>query len=150
MIEDFEPGAIEELKRADHLVYVSLKYTRTGDIMRNAIKRLISAYEMAFTEVLDHAQEVGLIEDMPAGVKQKAAQVEVLLGKSAGKHMKLYNLLKRVDKSEFSASSEFRKGLTLHVRVPRKMDIKMDDLFVYLEKTTDFVKQTEAFRAAKT
>lgn len=145
MIEDFEPGAIEELKRADHLVFVSLKYTRTGDVMKNAIQRMISAYEMAFSEVLEHACQTGQIKEVPVSVRQMADQVQILLGKSSTKHLKLYDLLKRVDKSEFSASSEYRKGLTLHVHVPRHMEIKMIDLFVYLEKTTDFVKQTQAF-----
>ena len=32
---------IEELKRVDHLVYVSLKYTRTVDVIRSIIDRLI-------------------------------------------------------------------------------------------------------------
>ena len=42
----------EELKRADHLVYVSLKYTRTCDIMKNAIKRLIAAFQLVIHKFL--------------------------------------------------------------------------------------------------
>ena len=145
MIEDFTPGPFEELKRADHLVYVSLKYTRTVDVMKNAIQRLISAYEMAFSEVLDKAYQEGKISDMPESPKQMAEVTSVLLGKSAAKHLRLYHLLKRIDKSEFSASSEFRKDLTLHVFVPRKMEVKMVDLFIYLERTTDFVKFTQGY-----
>jgi len=145
MIEDFTPGPFEELKRADHLVYVSLKYTRTADVMKNAIQRLISAYEMAFVEVLDQAYQQGTIADVPESPKQMAEVAAIILGKSAVRHFRLYHLLKRIDKSEFSASSEFRKDLTLHVFVPRKMDIKMDDLFIYLEKTTEFVKSIQGY-----
>src|SRR3989338_2827658 len=115
MIEDFTPGPFEELKRADHLVYVSLKYTRTADVMKNAIQRLISAYEMAFVEVLDQAYQQGTIADVPESPKQMAEVAAIILGKSAVRHFRLYHLLKRIDKSEFSASSEFRKDLTLHV-----------------------------------
>ncbi len=143
LIEDHEPGPLEELKRADHLVYVSLKYTRTGDIMKNAIKRMISAYEMAFGEVLELAFEQGSLEEVPGTIKQRAELAQMVLGKGVNKHMRLYSLLKRIDKSEYSASSEYRKDLTLHVRVPRRMDVKMDDLFVYLEKTGDFVKMVQ-------
>ena len=35
--------AKDELKRADHLVFISLKYTRTCDIIRNTIERIINA-----------------------------------------------------------------------------------------------------------
>ncbi len=35
--------AKEEIKRADHLMYVSLKYTRTVDILKSIIERLINA-----------------------------------------------------------------------------------------------------------
>ncbi|MCD6464011.1 hypothetical protein J7L02_00605 [Candidatus Woesearchaeota archaeon] len=34
-----------ELGRADHLVFVSLKYSRTVDVFRNALARMIAAYE---------------------------------------------------------------------------------------------------------
>ena len=37
-------NAKEELKRVDHLFYVSLKYTRTADMMRHLIERLINAF----------------------------------------------------------------------------------------------------------
>ncbi len=40
MIEDLEDSALQELKRADHLIYVTLKYTRTVDVIKNTIKRL--------------------------------------------------------------------------------------------------------------
>jgi hypothetical protein len=34
-----------ELKRADFLIQSSLKYARTADVVRNVIKRIVSAYE---------------------------------------------------------------------------------------------------------
>lgn len=37
-------NAVEELKRVDHLIYVSLKYTRTVDVIRSVINRLIESY----------------------------------------------------------------------------------------------------------
>ena len=42
----------EELKRADHLIYVSLKYTRTGDVILSVITRLMSALEVCMDELL--------------------------------------------------------------------------------------------------
>ena len=42
MIETLE-NAKEELKRVDHLIFVSLKYTRTVDVLLNVINRIISS-----------------------------------------------------------------------------------------------------------
>ena len=41
------PEAKEELKRADHLLYVTLKYTRTADVIKNTIHRLLNAIDYA-------------------------------------------------------------------------------------------------------
>ena len=51
MIESLE-DAKEELKRVDHLIYVSLKYTRTVDVLRNVIERLVTASEFMITAML--------------------------------------------------------------------------------------------------
>ena len=37
-IGELEDNAKQELKRADHLLYVTLKYTRTVDVIKNTIK----------------------------------------------------------------------------------------------------------------
>ena len=38
-------NTIEELKRVDHLFYVSLKYTRTVDMIKHVLERIISTHE---------------------------------------------------------------------------------------------------------
>ena len=39
MMDDLVEGAKEELKRADHSIYITLKYTRTVDVIKNIIKQ---------------------------------------------------------------------------------------------------------------
>ena len=51
LIQDAE----EEIKRADHLLYISLKYTRTRDIVKNIIVRLIAAFDLAIMAILEDA-----------------------------------------------------------------------------------------------
>src|SRR3989344_7113626 len=96
----------EELKRADHLVFVSLKYTRTCDIMMNAIKRLINAYDMVIDEYLDSLKEKKKLKEIPNTTKEKAALARKLLGNSAKKYMLLYNLMKIINKCEYSRIDE--------------------------------------------
>ena len=49
--------AKDEIKRADHLIYVSLKYTRTCDIILNIFKRLVAAYDSAILASLEKSKE---------------------------------------------------------------------------------------------
>ena len=57
--------AREELKRLEHILYVSLKYTRTVDVITNALHRIISVYDFIILALLEHAQEEKLISVLP-------------------------------------------------------------------------------------
>ena len=63
MIESYQQ-ATEEFKRIDHLYYVSLKYTRTVDVIRSVIERMISCYEAAIDSFLKCLKEEKKIEEI--------------------------------------------------------------------------------------
>ena len=69
MTDYLEDRAQDELKRVDHLIYVSLKYTRTCDVMLNAMKRMISAFELGMNDLLYHYQEKKKIKETEAWKK---------------------------------------------------------------------------------
>ena len=56
MEEAFEE-AVKEIKRVDHLFYVSLKYTRTVDMMKHMLDRLISTFQHGIMVMLRKAKE---------------------------------------------------------------------------------------------
>ena len=70
--EHFEESR-EELKRADHLIFVSLKYTRTVDVIKHIVERLINCIDFAFTGLLDELVENGKIEEIPAAILPKCS-----------------------------------------------------------------------------
>lgn len=129
----------EELKRADHLVYVSLKYTRTCDIMKNAVKRLIAAYERTFDEYLEDLKKKRKIPAVPGTSKEKATLIKEQLGSPVRKYLTLYNTLKKIGAAECKGVEEFRKNVTLITQTPRPISIKMDDLNKFLHTTKEFV-----------
>ncbi len=139
MYEDQVESAEEELKRADHLVFVSLKYTRTVDIMKNAMKRLINAYELAFDDYLEYMRKEKKIAEVPQTGKEKAVLVRSLLGNPVRKYITLYNLLRKIDKAEYVALEEFRKNVTLRIEGKNEVNIKMEDLYRFLDITREFV-----------
>ncbi len=138
MYEDNIESPEEELKRADHLVFVSLKYTRTCDIMKNAIKRMIAAFELSMLEYLEYLRKTKKINNVPESVKERSILVKSILENPGKKYLTLYNLLKKIDKSEYTVLEEFRKNVTLKVKVPKPLDVKVVDLYQYLETTKEF------------
>lgn len=139
MYEEEIESAEEELKRADHLVYVSLKYTRTCDIMKNAIKRMINAYELSTVAYLEKLKKSKKIKAVPKTAKERATLAKNLLGSSCRKYFTLYNLLKKINKADYAAREEFRKNVTLIAKLTKPVEIKVLDLYDYLEITRDFV-----------
>ena len=61
---------IQEKISADHLLYVSLKYTKTCDVIKNLLLRWTKMIETGIDSMLEHAKEKGkitLINTNPLG-----------------------------------------------------------------------------------
>ena len=141
MIEDHVEAPEEELKRAEHLIFVSLKITRTCGIMKNAIRRLIAAYELAFLELLQILKDKGKIDEIPESNKERAQMAkEFIDAPQFSKYMTHYNLLKKIEMAECEYLSEFRKDVTLKTIVGKPIEVKIDTLYQYLEITKEGVK----------
>ncbi len=61
---------IKEKTSADHLLYVSLKYTKTCDVILNLIARWKSMIELSFDALLEKAKKKKKIPAMPKSPKQ--------------------------------------------------------------------------------
>ena len=68
--------AKEELKRVDHLIYVSLKYTRTVDVIRNVVDRLISSFDFVLDSLLQDQIDAEKLEIIPQAPKLKCELIE--------------------------------------------------------------------------
>ena len=51
-MQEYSDQLKSELKRADHLFYVSLKYTRTVDVIRSVIERFMNALDIGIEAML--------------------------------------------------------------------------------------------------
>ena len=70
--------AREELKRLEHIIYVSLKYTRTVDVILNALNRMISTYDFIIEAFLEKALEERKLDQMPKSPALKAKRMAEL------------------------------------------------------------------------
>ncbi len=132
MIEDYD-NAKEELKRADHLIYITLKISRNVDVIRNAVLRMISAAEFLIKDILVHKKK-----PIPKTVKESVVLLRNLFKKDEKMHdfLSFYELLKRIERSEFTAKDEYRKNLAL---VTKFMTLDVPTLEQYFNKSIDFV-----------
>mgnify|MGYP000088319959 CR=1 FL=1 len=62
---------IKEKTSADHLLYVSLKYTKTCDVILNLLARWKSLIELSFDSILEKGVEKGKIPNMPQSPKER-------------------------------------------------------------------------------
>lgn len=142
----FLEEAREELKRADHIIYVSLKYTRTVDVIKNLIDRLISCLDFVIEKLLDHAIEQKLITEKPTNAGLKSGAIRKAYGEKFSDIISLYLHLRKISRAEYKKSSEYRRHVTMTATTDDgvfMIDIdKSKELYL---KVKQFVEDTEKF-----
>jgi hypothetical protein len=140
MIESYTQ-AIEEFKRVEHLYHVSLKYTRTADVIRSVIERLISTFEYSIDSILKCFKEENMIESIPANPIGKANLItEKIIDEQTKKHITMYLKLRKIIKAEYTKRDEFRRHVTMTVKVDEEtLNIDIDKLKEYYEETKGFL-----------
>lgn len=115
--EDMHPyeKAVTEIKRIDHLIYVSLKYTRTVDVIRNIVDRMINTFDIVFDALLKRAEQEGKIYDIPAAPRLKCNLVKTLYKNEEEflSYIDFYLLLRQFKNAQYTASQEFRRYVTM-------------------------------------
>ncbi len=138
MIED----AKEELKRADHLIFVSLKYTKTVDVIASIIKRLLSAHKSAADSLIEYLKEKKKVKETPVSFK---AKIELLRKTMKQEEIKEFIdfiiFLSRIDKSNHLKKEEFRKNVALIAEEDGKIiaEVSIEVLKEYYRKTEDLI-----------
>lgn len=148
MIEELPNEAKEELKRADHSIYVTLKYTRTVDVIKNTIKRLISAFDISIDSLMEFLKSKKKIKEIPISKREKAK----IIAKSVPKikeHIDTYLLLRKIDIANYSKREEYRKHVTLIAEItPQEIKevntVILRNFFVKTGEFIDFVEMVKA------
>ena len=136
-------NAKEELKRVDHLFYVSLKYTRTADMMRHMIERLINAFSFGIESLLKYAKEEKMLGEIPTNPSMKCELLlktlkdEELIG-----YINLYLKLRKIIRADYSKREEFRRHVTMISTIDNGeiIEVNIDVLKDYYETAKNFVK----------
>lgn len=139
--------SIEKERRiAEHLFYVSLKYTKTCDVILNLLLRWQGMIEECINAMLVKAKKKKMIKEIPAAPRAKVNLVLETLKKDKviTETLNLYLFFKKISKLEYTKEAEFRKNVALKVTDEgRLIVIDMDKLKQWqelLERFLSFVK----------
>ncbi len=139
-------NAKAELKRADHLINVSLKYTRTVDVIKHIIQRLLTSIDFSTEALLKYAKEKKRLAEVPTLPRIKLEQARTLYKDNPllMQYLDLYVFLKKVDKAKFKRSQEFRRHVTMTADVDKQdIEINIDIITDYFEKIKEFTIAVE-------
>ncbi len=132
----------KEKTSADHLLYVSLKYTKTCDVILNLIERWRSLIDLSFDAILDKASKNNKISAPHNSPKQKIEHVRLYFKKNKEIQdvLPLYIFFRRIPGLTKSRSGEFRKNVNLKITDGNKVtEINMDTLKEYADKLEKFI-----------
>jgi|TARA_Y100000310_G_scaffold216244_1_gene217266 hypothetical protein len=139
-------NARQELKRVDHLFYVSLKYTRTADMIRHMIERLINAFSFGIESLLKYAKEQKKIEEVPSNPRISAELLmKTFTDEEIIKYMNLYLKLRKVIKADYTKREEYRRHVTMTCTLDNNeiVEINIDILKDYYGLAKNFVDYVE-------
>ena len=132
---------IKEKISADHLMYVSMKYTKTCDVMINLIKRWKIMIDYAFDALLEKAKKKKLIKVIPEAPKLRVDLVRKVFNKNPEviNALNEYEMFKLIDGLQKTKESEFRRGVCLRVLY------KGEEIAINLEKLKEYAETLEKF-----
>lgn len=142
---------IQEKISADHLLYVSLKYTKTCDVIINLLIRWKKMIETAVAEMLKHAKKKKKISSVPENPVGQIEAMRKLFKKDQNIQdvIDMYEMFRKIEELRKERIGEFRKNVTLKVfYLGEEININLDKLKEYAEKLEKFISTTKQFLAA--
>ena len=139
---------IQEKISADHLLYVSLKYTKTCDVILNLLLRWRKMIETSINELLKHAKKKKKIASVSLNVVGKIEQIRKLFKKDKNflEVIDMYEMLRKVEDLRKERIGEFRKNVTLKILYRGKeISVNLEQLKIYADSLEKFISATKQF-----
>jgi len=139
---------IQEKISADHLLYVSLKYTKTCDVMVNLILRWRKMIDTAIESLLRHAKKKKKISTIPTSPLGKIEAIRKLFKKDKEfqKVIDMYEMFRKIEELRKERIGEFRKNVTLRVFYRGKeINVNLEELKEYADRLENFINTTKKF-----
>ena len=139
---------IQEKISADHLLYVSLKYTKTCDVIMNLLLRWKRMIETATIKILEHAKKKKKIPSISTNPLGRIEQIKKLFKKDKNflEVIELYEMFRKIKELRTERMGEFRKNVNLRVFYQGKeINIDLEKLKEYANMLERFISSTKQF-----
>jgi len=132
--------AFYEMKRIDHLIFVSLKYTRTVDVLISVLKRFISSMDYIMNTLFLKAIEDDKIESIPDSPVAKAkGLLKIYDDEIIQINLNNYVLFRRLTRADYTKRNEYRRYVTMTVDDNGTIvEIDIDNITEYYDELKDF------------
>lgn len=135
----FIEEAKNELKRADHQIFVSLKYTRTADVLRNIIKRFVACFDNVIEVLLLKKEQAQEIESIPPSPIARVNLIKRIYDDDILKDFfENYILFRKILNSSFHAINEYRRHVALILDDDEDIKINIDNISEYYTVMKEF------------
>lgn len=137
---------IKEKISADHLLYVSLKYTKTCDVIINLLSRWKNMIERGMDRLVEKAKKEKKWAAVPDAPRAKVVQLKRLYAEKpeVAEALELYELFRDIEKLDKVRENEFRKGVNLRVFYREKTIninlLQLKDYAAILERFISYIK----------
>ncbi len=121
----------EELKRVEHLIYVSLKYTRTVDVILNILTRMTDGYALMVDALIEYEVEQGKVTVEPESIIERATLIKQVFSNDdvVVDNMELYLLLRKLLRAKnVERENEYRRYVTMKTVVDGREEIVTIDI----------------------
>ena len=139
---------IQEKISADHLFYVSLKYTKTCDVIMNLLLRWRKMIETCNNEILKRAKKDGKISEVEDNAIGKIKQMKDLFKKDKDmlEAIDFFMMLRKIEDLKTERIGEFRKNVALKVQFRgQEININLEKLKEYAEMMEKFISTTKKY-----
>lgn len=131
---------IKEKISADHLLYVSLKYTKTCDVILNLLSRWKIMVETSFALLIQNAGKSW--KPVPDAPRAKLIQLRKIYAEDpvVMEALDLYEFFRDIENLDKARENEFRKGVNLKVNYKSKVvNINLEQLALYSQILERFI-----------
>jgi hypothetical protein len=143
---------IQEKISADHLLYVSLKYTKTCDVIMNLLLRWRKMMETCNDHILKKAEKEGKVKSIPDNAIGKIREIKELFkdNKDFLAAMDLFMMLRKLEDLKTERIGEFRKNVALKIQFRgEEVNVNLEKLKEYADLMEKFINTTKEFLLEK-
>lgn len=137
--------AKQELKRVDHLIFVTLKYTRTVDVLRSILKRLVASYDFlieGMIKTLNDEEKIATVPLVPS-MRVKVLQ-DAVTNETMTEILNFYKYLRKLLNAKYTSHQEYRRHVNMETELEEgTFKVFIDTVEDYYHKTLNYVELIE-------